>query len=75
MGASPRGGIALFRAARGFALTQGRTYLVPDDVRNLVVPCLAHRILPVGTTGSAMDAHEQSTRILEGILDEVEAPI
>ena len=75
MGASPRGNIALFRAARGFALTQGRTYLVPDDVRNLVVPCLAHRILPAGTTGSALDTHEQSTRILEAILDEVEAPI
>jgi MoxR-like ATPase len=75
MGVSPRGNIQLFRAARAFALTQGRTYLVPDDVRDLVVPCLAHRILPTGTTGSTMDAHEQAARILEGILDEVEAPV
>jgi MoxR-like ATPase len=75
MGVSPRGNIQLFRAARAFALTQGRTYLVPDDVQNLVVPCLAHRILPTGTTGSTLDAHEQATRILEGILDEVEAPV
>ncbi|MEE2898377.1 MAG: AAA family ATPase [Gemmatimonadota bacterium] len=75
MGVSPRGNIQLFRAARAFALTQGRTYLVPDDVRNLVVPCLAHRILPTSTTGSTMDAHEQAARILEGILDEVEAPV
>ena len=75
MGVSPRGSIQLFRAARAFALTQGRTYLVPDDVRDLVVPCLAHRILPTGTTGSTMDAHEQAARILEGILDEVEAPV
>lgn len=75
MGVSPRGNIQLFRAARAYALTQGRTYLVPDDVRGLVVPCLAHRILPMGTTGSTLDAHEQATRILEGILDEVEAPV
>ncbi len=75
MGVSPRGNIQLFRAARAFALTQGRTYLVPDDVRDLVVPCLAHRILPTSTTGSTMDAHEQAARILEGILDEVEAPV
>ena len=75
MGVSPRGNIQLSRAARACALTQSRTYLVPDDVRELVVPCLAHRILPTGTTGSTLDAHEQATRILEGILDEVEAPV
>jgi len=75
MGVSPRGNIQLFRAARAYALTQGRTYLLPDDLRELVVPCLAHRILPTGTTGSTLDAHEQATRILEGILDEVEAPV
>jgi MoxR-like ATPase len=75
MGVSPRGAIALFRAARAYALTQGRNYLIPDDVRRLVVPCLAHRILPAGTSGAALDAHEQSAQILEGILEEVEAPV
>lgn len=75
MGVSPRGGIALFRAARAYALTQGRTYLVPDDVRTLVVPCLAHRILPSGITGATLDAHEQAARVLEDILEEVEAPL
>ena len=75
MGVSPRGNIALFRAARAFALTGGRTYLVPDDVRDLVVPCLAHRILPAGMAGSALDMHDEAAAILEGILDEVEAPV
>jgi MoxR-like ATPase len=75
MGVSPRGAIALYRASRAFALTQGRTYLVPDDVRSLVVPCLAHRILPTGATGATLDAHEQTAQILEGILEEVEAPV
>ena len=75
MGVSPRGAIGLYRAARAFALTQGRTYLVPDDVRDLVVPCLAHRILPAGTSGASLDTHEQAAQILEGILEEVEAPL
>lgn len=75
MGVSPRGNIQLFRAARAYALTQGRMYLVPDDLRELVVPCLAHRVLPTGATGSTLDTHEQVTRILEGIMDEVEAPV
>lgn len=75
MGVSPRGAIGLYRAARAYALTQGRTYLVPDDVRRLVVPCLAHRILPTGTSGATLDAHEQAAQILEGILEEVEAPL
>lgn len=75
MGVSPRGNISVYRAARAFALTQGRTYLVPDDVRNLIVPCLAHRILPAGASGSTVDVHDEAASILEGILEEVEAPV
>jgi MoxR-like ATPase len=75
MGVSPRGAIALYRAARAYALTQGRSYLIPDDVTRLVVPCLAHRILPAGASGATLDAHEQAAQILEGILEEVEAPV
>ncbi|MBV9773879.1 MAG: MoxR family ATPase, partial [Gemmatimonadetes bacterium] len=41
-GVSTRGAVALFRAARGYALVDGREFLVPDDVRRLVGPCLAH---------------------------------
>ncbi len=75
MGVSPRGAVGLFRAARAFALVQGRTYMIPDDVRELAVPCLAHRILPAGTSGATLDAHDQAAQILEGILEEVEAPL
>jgi MoxR-like ATPase len=75
MGVSPRGSIALYRAARAYALTKGRTYLVPDDVRDLVIPCLAHRILPAGASGTTVDVHEEAAGILESLLDEVEAPV
>ena len=75
MGVSPRGSIALFRAARAFALTSGRRYLVPDDVRRLVVPCLAHRLLPAGATAATLDAHDQAAALLEHIMDETEVPV
>jgi MoxR-like ATPase len=75
MGVSPRGNIALYRAARALALTKGRTYLIPDDVRELVVPCLAHRVLPAGASGTTLDVHEEAAAILEVMLHEVEAPV
>jgi MoxR-like ATPase len=44
VGASPRGGLALIQLARGQALLQQRDYVVPDDVKRIAVPALAHRI-------------------------------
>jgi MoxR-like ATPase len=45
LGASPRAALALYRAAQAFALTEGRDYVVPDDVKQLAGPVLTHRIL------------------------------
>jgi MoxR-like ATPase len=44
VGASPRGALALVQLARGQALLHQRDYVVPDDIKNVVVPALAHRI-------------------------------
>ncbi len=44
VGASPRGGLALIQLARGQALLQLRDYVIPDDVKSVAVPALAHRI-------------------------------
>ena len=44
VGASPRGGLALVQLARGQALLHQRDYVIPDDVKNVAVPALAHRI-------------------------------
>ncbi len=75
MGVSPRGAIALHRAARAHALTHGRVYLIPSDVRDLVVPCLAHRVVSVGGSAGTPDGHDAAGRILEGIMSEVEVPV
>jgi MoxR-like ATPase len=68
LGASPRAGIALVRAAMALALLSGRDYVVPQDLKDLAVPVLGHRIV------LAPDArlHERSeaaviARLLEAI--------
>ncbi|MDR0198098.1 MAG: MoxR family ATPase [Oscillospiraceae bacterium] len=45
LGASPRGSIALFRTAKALALINGRKYVIPDDIRELAVSVLAHRLI------------------------------
>ncbi|WP_022886513.1 AAA family ATPase [Glaciibacter superstes] len=45
LGVSMRGALSLARAAKTWALAQGRTYVTPDDIRDLAVPVLAHRII------------------------------
>ena len=46
LGISPRGSLALYRAAQAAALMAGRNFVIPDDVRSLAQPVLAHRIVP-----------------------------
>ena len=45
LGVSMRGALSLARAAKTWAISQGRTYVTPDDIRHLAVPVLAHRII------------------------------
>ena len=48
VGVSTRGALALYRAAQAAALVAGRGYVVPDDIKSLAVPVLAHRVIPKG---------------------------
>lgn len=52
LGASTRGGLALIGLARARALMAGRAYVVPDDIRAMAVPALAHRVVPIDGDGS-----------------------
>jgi MoxR-like ATPase len=45
LGASPRGSLALFHASQALALLRGRDYVLPDDVKELTLPTLAHRVI------------------------------
>jgi MoxR-like ATPase len=51
LGASPRATLQLVRAARAQAALSGRGYVLPDDVRDVAVPVLAHRLLPAAEAG------------------------
>ena len=55
LGVSPRGSLALLRAARARALADGREFLVPDDLKALAVPALAHRVMLRSAPGAEVD--------------------
>lgn len=69
-GVSPRGSQALLKAAQAKAAIQGRPYIIPDDVKQLAVPVLAHRIVIRGMNRSK-DAAEQ---IIQSILNKITVP-
>ncbi|MFQ3580929.1 MAG: MoxR family ATPase [Chloracidobacterium sp.] len=75
MGVSPRGSLALFRAAQAQALFDGRDYCVPDDIKGLAVPVLSHRIMvnPRYASGSRQTDDAQSA--LDDILKTVAVPV
>jgi MoxR-like ATPase len=71
LGVSPRGSLALLRAARARALADGRDYLLPDDVKHLAVPALAHRVIVkgplAGSTAGGMDGEAAVTAIVQDV--------
>ena len=73
VGVSTRGAIAFFRAAQAMALLAGRLFMVPDDIKNLAIPVLAHRIVPRGfTVGSERSAAES---IVQRCLQNIDVPV
>lgn len=71
LGASPRGSIGLFKAGQAFAAMSGRDYVLPDDIKALVIPLLAHRmIVKPGAKLQEMSANI----IIEEILSKIPVP-
>ena len=68
LGASPRGSLALYKAGQAFAALQGRDYVIPDDVKSLAGPALAHRII-VKTSATMRDV--EPLQIVEELLESV----
>ncbi|MFN0017762.1 MAG: AAA family ATPase [Pirellulaceae bacterium] len=71
MGASPRAGIALMQAARTLAAFQGRDYAVPDDVAQIVLPALRHRVM---LTAEAEVEGQKVDDLLTELVRSVEVP-
>lgn len=75
LGVSPRGSLALLRACQSRAYVQGRDYCLPDDVKKLAAPVLAHRVVANQRAASTLRRNEEAERILQDILDSVEVPL
>lgn len=75
LGASPRAGIGWMRAAQALARLEGRDHVLPDDVKRLTVPVLAHRVVgtPRMDLGGGADDDGAEQRLRE-LLDEVPVP-
>lgn len=76
LGVSPRGALALYRAAQALALIQGRDYCIPDDVKRLATPVLAHRLLAKGGWpgrggGQGLDTAE---RLVQTLIADIPVP-
>lgn len=75
LGISPRGTLALFRSAQALALVEGRDYCIADDIKRLVVPCFAHRIIINSRAGAVRQGTREAEQILQDILLKVTVPI
>ena len=74
VGVSTRGALALYRAAQAAALAAGRDFVVPDDLKALAVPCLAHRLVLAQAYDSLGRARTDSERIIGEIAGRVPVP-
>lgn len=67
-GVSPRGTLALLRASQGYAMVQGRNFVVPEDIKTVAVPVLAHRMIcEDGYAG-------QNESLIHGLLESIALP-
>jgi MoxR-like ATPase len=75
LGISPRGALALFRSAQALALIEGRDYCIADDVKRLVLPCFAHRVLVNSRSSGLKNRTREAERILQEILQKTKVPL
>ena len=73
VGVSTRGALTLYRAAQGLAYISGRDFVVPDDIKSLVSPILAHRI--VGKSFLNAGEFGAAEAILRDNVDRIEVPV
>lgn len=74
LGVSPRGTLALQRIARASALVAGREYCTPDDIKSLIIPTLAHRVIlhaDTFTDSSTADAE----KVIRDIMEDIPVPL
>jgi MoxR-like ATPase len=72
VGVSTRGALTLYRASQSLAMVSGRDYVVPDDVKSLAVPVLAHRV--VGKSFLQAGEFSAAESIVRDVVDHLRVP-
>jgi MoxR-like ATPase len=75
LGVSPRGSIALYRAAQALALVEGLDYVTPHHVKKLAAPVFGHRVIPDRRFGGETGFGERAEQILAEILESTPPPV
>jgi MoxR-like ATPase len=75
LGVSPRGTLLLQRAAQARALLSDRTFMIPDDIKAVAVPVLAHRVVTRVRSSVGVGRDREAEAILSSILDTVPVPL
>jgi len=75
LGVSPRGALALFRSAQALALVEGRDYCIADDIKRLVLPCFAHRVIANSRSSSLRNRSREAENALQEILQKTIVPV
>jgi MoxR-like ATPase len=75
MGVSPRGSLALQRAAQALAFTEDRAYCIADDIKRLVIPVFGHRIVINSRYSNRMRRGEDTEHLLADIIKSVRVPL
>jgi len=72
VGVSTRGALALYRASQASAMLAGRNYVIPDDIKRMAIPVLAHRVLPRGF--AAGSERSEAEAIIQRCLESIQVP-
>lgn len=75
LGVSPRGSLALFRAAQAMAVLDGRDFCLPDDIKQIAIPVLSHRVMINPHYSSGRRQTDEAESALEEILKGVAVPV
>ena len=72
LGISPRGGIAFLKGAKALALTEGRTYVTPQDLQRILPAVFGHRLL---LKGGITASQESLSEIMKQMIQRVPVPV
>ena len=72
VGVSTRGALCMYRATQALAMLKGRAFVVPDDVKQLAAPVMAHRVIPKGYLHAGQ--REAVEQLIQRLIDDIKVP-